>query len=207
MKVKDIIDTVKAVIRNTKRKKETNFQYPTGWRVDKYIHSQIQMIVDYYSTRSKDRYVYSRQYSDMKHMVVLTKEDDVYQQLTLEQQENPTMIEVRHTDILGRDRVWESYILTGNVPRYWRSVHEINFNGWLQSRSFYEDSLELIYQYGGDSKEETCRNIRNILTSANDSRTRLIVRNTFCSLKALSEESYEELTATVKRWKIAERKA
>lgn len=199
--------------RNPLIQAEINFQYPTGWTFKRHMLSQIQTIADYYIAKSKGRYRWI--YSDTEHMVLIKeiKENDEYQRHLPEHQRlvfkqiSPAEIEVRQTCINGRD-IRDYYILTGNAPRLRKSAYEIFFLGHFLDITFYEESLNLfcerslnlICRYGGNSKEETCGNIRNILSSVKDSRYRITVRNTFCGLKALSAENCEELTATVRRW-------
>lgn len=190
--------------RNPLIQAEKNFKYPAGWTFEKHMLSQIQTIADYYIAKSKGRYIYSELYSDTEQMALIKENDESQRHLPGRQrlifkQVSPAEIEVRHMCSNGRD-IWDYYILTGNVPRLRKSIYETFFLGHFQYITFYEESLDLICRYGGNSDEETCENIRNILSSVKDSRYRMKVRNTICGLKVLSAENCEEITVTVRRW-------
>ena len=70
---------------------------------------------------------------------------------------------------------------------------------------FNADEINLIYQFGEQSKAETCASLSAILPQIKDSDTKQIVSTTLKKLKSLSEESCMELTATTKRRKLTER--
>ena len=63
----------------------------------------------------------------------------------------------------------------------------------------------IIYQFGEQSKAETCASLSAILPQIKDSNTKQIVSSTLKKLNALSEETCAELTVTTKRRKITER--
>ena len=71
--------------------------------------------------------------------------------------------------------------------------------------SFNADEINLIYQFGEQSKAETCASLSAILPQIKDGDTKQIVSTTLKKLNALSEETCTELTATTKRRKITER--
>ena len=70
---------------------------------------------------------------------------------------------------------------------------------------FDADEINLIYQFGEQSKAETCASLSAILSQIKDSNTKQIVSGTLKKLNSLSEETCAELTATTKRWKLNER--
>lgn len=70
---------------------------------------------------------------------------------------------------------------------------------------FNADEINLIYQFGEQSKTETCANLSAILPQVKDSDTKRIINSTLKKLNALSEETCAELTATTKRRKLTER--
>ena len=65
--------------------------------------------------------------------------------------------------------------------------------------------LGLIYQFGEQSKTETCASLSAILPQIKDSDTKQIVSGTLKKLNALSEKTCAELTATTKSRKLTER--
>ena len=67
------------------------------------------------------------------------------------------------------------------------------------------DECNLIYQFGEQSKAETCASLSAILPQVKDSDTKQIVSDTLKKLNALSDETCAELTATTKRRKLTER--
>ena len=67
------------------------------------------------------------------------------------------------------------------------------------------DECNLIYQFGEQSKAETCASLSAILPQIKDSNTKQIVSDTLKKLNSLSEETCAELTATTKRRKLTER--
>ena len=70
---------------------------------------------------------------------------------------------------------------------------------------FNADEINLIYQFGEQSKSETCVHLSAILPQIKDSDTKQIVSDTLKKLNSLSEETCAELTATTKRRKLTER--
>ena len=70
---------------------------------------------------------------------------------------------------------------------------------------FNADEINLIYQFGEQSKAETCASLSAILPQVKDSNTKQIVSTTLKKLNSLSEESCMELIATTKRRKLTER--
>ena len=70
---------------------------------------------------------------------------------------------------------------------------------------FNADEINLIYQFGEQSKAETCASLSAILPQIKDSDTKQIVSDTLKKLNALSEKTCAELTATTKRRKLTER--
>ena len=70
---------------------------------------------------------------------------------------------------------------------------------------FNADEINLIYQFGEQSKAETCASLSAILPQIKDSDTKQIVSDTLKKLNTLSEKTCAELTATTKRRKLTER--
>lgn len=70
---------------------------------------------------------------------------------------------------------------------------------------FTADEINLIYQFGEQSKAETCAHLSAILPLIKDNDTKQIVCSTLKKLNVLSEETSAELTATTKRRKLTER--
>ncbi len=70
---------------------------------------------------------------------------------------------------------------------------------------FNADEINLIYQFGEQSKAETCASLSAILPQIKDDNTKQIVSTALKKLNSLSEETCAELTATTKRRKLTER--
>ncbi len=160
---------------------------------------QEQQLVDYYSTA--DKYIRSQLHSNT-HQSVFTKESDKYQWLVLEQK-SQSEVEVRQTDNHGTITARDNYELTRNIPKcvgVERLCRDVNMQ-----IPFNADEINLIYQFGEQSKAETCANLSAILPQVKDSDTKQIINSTLKKLNALSEETCAELTATTKRRKITER--
>ncbi|MCM1218865.1 MAG: transposon-transfer assisting family protein [Lachnospiraceae bacterium] len=160
---------------------------------------QEQQLVDYYS--ATDKYIKSALHSQA-HQSVFTKENDKFQWLVLEQK-SKSEVEVRQTDSHGTITARDNYELTRNIPKC-VGVERLHKDVNMQI-PFNADEINLIYQFGEQSKAETCANLSAILPQIKDSDTRQIVNSTLKKLNALSEKSCAELTATTKRRKIAER--
>ncbi len=90
-------------------------------------------------------------------MIVFAKESDKYQWLVLEQK-SQCEVEVRQTDNHGTITARDNYELTRNVPKcvglerlcddaYMHANFQIPFNA---------DEINVIYQFGEQSKAETC---------------------------------------------------
>ena len=62
---------------------------------------------------------------------------------------------------------------------------------------FNADEINLIYQFGEQSKAETCASLSVILPQIKDSDTKQIVSGTLKKLNALSEKTCAELTTTL----------
>ncbi len=160
---------------------------------------QEQQLVDYYS--ATDKYIKSAIHSQA-HQSVFTKESDKYQWLVLEQK-SQNQVEVRQTDNHGIITARDNYELTRNIPKcvgIERLCRDVNMQ-----IPFNADEINLIYQFGEQSKAETCANLSAILPQVKDNDTKQIINATLKKLNALSEETCAELTATTKRRKIAER--
>ena len=160
---------------------------------------QEQQIVDYYSTT--DKYIHSKLHSNA-HQSVFAKENDKYQWLVLEQKSH-NQVEVRQTDTHGTITARDNYELTKNIPKC-VGVERLCEGTNIQI-PFNADEINLIYQFGEQSKAETCASLSAILPQIKDSDTRQIVSTTLKKLNSLSEEMCAELTATTKRRKITER--
>ena len=119
------------------------------------------------------------------------------------EQKSQCEVEVRQTDSHGTITARDNYELTGNLPKcvgVERLCEGANFQ-----IPFNADEVNLIYQFGEQSKAETCASLSAILLQIKDSDTKQIVSGTLKKLNALSEETCAELTATTKRWKLTER--
>ena len=152
---------------------------------------QEQQILDYYSTT--DKYIRSKTHSNA-HQTVFTKESDKYQWLVLEQK-SQCEVEVRQTDSHGTITARDNYELTRNIPKcvgVERLCEGANFQ-----IPFNADEINLIYQFGEQSKAETCASLSAILPQIKDSNTKQIVSDTLKKLNSLSEETCAELTATL----------
>ena len=160
---------------------------------------QEQQILDYY--RTTDKYIHSKLHSNA-HQSVFTKENDKYQWLVLEQK-SQCEVEVRQTGRHGTITARDNYELTRNIPKC-VGVERLCEGTNIQI-PFNSDEINLIYQFGEQSKAETCASLSAILPQIKDSDTRQIVSTTLKKLNSLSEETCEELTATTKRRKITER--
>lgn len=160
---------------------------------------QEQQIVDYYSTT--DRYIRSDRYSD-SNQTVFAKENDRYQWLVLEQKSQHD-VEVRQTDSHGTITARDNYELTRNIPKC-VGVERLCKDANMQI-PFTADEINLIYQFGEQSKAETCAHLSAILPQIKDNDTKQIVCSTLKKLNVLSEETCAELAATIKRRKLTER--
>lgn len=160
---------------------------------------QEQRLVDYYSTENK--YIHSKLHSNA-HQSVFTKENDKYQWLVLEQK-SQSEVEVRQINRHGTITARDNYELTRNIPKcvgVERLCKDLNMQ-----LSFDADEINLIYQFGEQSKAETCANLSAILSQIKDSSTKQVVDSTLKKLNVLSEKACAELTATTKRRKNTER--
>ena len=129
---------------------------------------QEQQILDYYSTA--DKYIRSKTHSNA-HQTVFTKENDKYQWLVLEQK-SQCEVEVRQTDRHGTITARDNYELTKNLPKcvgVERLCEGANFQ-----IPFNADEINLIYQFGEQSKAETCASLSAILPQVKDSNTKQI---------------------------------
>ena len=119
------------------------------------------------------------------------------------EQKSRCEVEVRQTDNHGTITARDNYELTGNLPKcvgVERLCEGANFQ-----IPFNADEINLIYQFGEQSKAETCASLSAILPQIKDSNTKQIVSGTLKKLNALSEKTCAELTATTKRRKLTER--
>ena len=131
-----------------------------------------------------------------------TAVDDRYQWLVLEQKSQHD-VEVRQTDSHGTITTRDNYELTRNIPKC-VGVERLCKDANMQI-PFTADEINLIYQFGEQSKAETCAHLSAILPQIKDNDTKQIVCSTLKKLNVLSEETYAELTATTKRRKLTER--
>lgn len=155
--------------------------------------------MDYYSTT--DKYIRSKTHSNA-HQTVFTKESDKYQWFVLEQK-SQCEVEVRQTDNHGTITARDNYELTRNLPKY-VGVERLCEGAKFQI-PFNTDESNLFYQFGEQSKAETCASLSVILPQIKDSDTKQVVSSTLKKLNFLSEETCAELTATTKRRKLTER--
>ena len=130
----------------------SNFRCTTG-REKTMNKEQEQQILDYYSTT--DKYIHSKLHSNA-HQSVFTKENDKYQWLVLEQK-SQCEVEVRQTDRHGTITARDNYELTRNIPKcvgVERLCKDVNMQ-----LPFNADEINLIYQFGEQSKAETCASL------------------------------------------------
>ena len=119
------------------------------------------------------------------------------------EQKSQCEVEVRQTNRHGTITARDNYELTRNIPKcvgVERLCEGVNIQ-----IPFNADEINLIYQFGEQSKAETCASLSAILPQIKDSETKQIVSTTLKKLNSLSEETCAELTATTKRRKITER--
>ncbi len=119
------------------------------------------------------------------------------------EQKNQCKVEVRQTDSHGTIIARDNYELTRNLPKcvgVERLCEGANFQ-----IPFNADEINLIYQFGEQSKAETCASLSAVLPQIKDSDTKQIVSTTLKKLNVLSEKTCAELTATTKRRKLTER--
>ncbi len=132
------------------RNQPINHINPYHRRVKTMNKKQEQQILDYYSTT--DKYIRSKTHSNA-HQTVFTKESDKYQWLVLEQK-SQCEVEVRQTDSHGTITARDNYELTRNLPKcvgVERLCEGTNFQ-----IPFNADEINLIYQFGEQSKAEMC---------------------------------------------------
>ena len=176
-------------------------------RLSHIVNEQIKhMIVDYYSTN--DRYIYNRKYS-VPMQDVYTKENDKSHWLILEQI-STTQVEVRQTNSNGYITAIDLFEMTEDIPKLLKS-ERILITERYKEVNFNEDEINVIGQYGGSSKEETCRNISDMLLTINDKDImksllfHYTAGATMKKLNLLPAESCEGLTAVIKRWKESQK--
>ena len=119
------------------------------------------------------------------------------------EQKSQCEVEVRQTDNHGTITARDNYELTRNLPKcvgVERLCEGANFQ-----IPFNADEINLIYQFGEQSKAETCASLSAILPQIKDNNTKQIVSTTLKKLNALSEKTCAELTATTKKRKLTER--
>lgn len=119
------------------------------------------------------------------------------------EQKSQCEVEVRQTDNHGTITARDNYELTRNIPKC-VGVERL-CEGTTMQIPFNADEINLIYQFGEQSKAETCVHLSAILPQIKDSDTKQIVSDTLKKLNSLSEETCAELTATTKRRKLTER--
>ena len=161
--------------------------------------SQDQKIIGFYSI--KDKYIRSELFSK-PHQTVYTKENDKNRWLVLEQK-SKSEIEVRQTDGHGKIIAWDHYEISKAFPAL-TGMERVCGDGNGQI-SFDIDEINLIDQYGGNTKTETCTDLSAILPHIKDDATGRIVGSTLKKLESLPEETCMELISTIKSEKAAER--
>ena len=112
-------------------------------------------------------------------------------------------VEVRQTDSHGTITARDNFELTRNIPKC-VGVERLCKDANMQI-PFTAAEINLIYQFGEQSKAETCAHLSAILPQIKDNDTKQIVCSTLKKLNVLTEETCEELTATTKRRKLTER--
>ncbi|MCI8465993.1 MAG: hypothetical protein HFI63_09095, partial [Lachnospiraceae bacterium] len=127
--------------------------------------------------------------------------NDKYQWLVLEQK-SQYEVEVRQTDNHGTITARDNYELTRNLPKC-VGVERLCEGANVQI-PFNADEINLIYQFGEQSKAKTCASLSAILPQIKDDNTKQIVSTTLKKLNSLSVETCAKPTAT-KRRKLTER--
>jgi len=103
-----------------------------------------------------------------------------------------------------QEKVMKTMKNVKSVRGKWQRGVERLCEGTTMQIPFNADEINLIYQFGEQSKAEMCAHLFSILSRIKDSDTKQIVGTTLKKLNSLSEESFMELTATTKRWKLTE---
>lgn len=132
---------------------------------------------------------------------VYTREGDQDHWLILKQR-GINGLEVCQTDGHGQITAKDTYASVRNVIDC-MGVERLREEG-KRLMPFSTDEINLIYQFGEDSKENTLANLKGIEPVIHDDMKK-IVNSTIHKLSALSKDSCSELVSTTKNRKLAER--
>ena len=162
-------------------------------------HEHLEKIKGYYD--SLGEYKINSRYSG-ESGIVYTKADDNAHWLVVEQK-GENKAEVRQTDDTGRITARDTYESVRNTVKCTGvSRKKENDKGMVK---FSPDEINLIYQFGGEGKQETVDTLKSIEPRIVDELTKMIVGSTIHKLSVLSEKSCLELISSTKNRKIAER--
>lgn len=158
----------------------------------------IKKIKSYYD--SQGEFKRNNRYSG-EQGIVYTKAGDNAHWLVIEQK-GEIGAEVRQTDDTGRITAKDSYESVRNTIKCTGvSRKKENDKGMVR---FSPDEINLVYQFGGEGKQDTVDTLISIEPRIADELTKRIVGNTIQKLSALSESSCSELISSTKNRKIAE---
>lgn len=159
----------------------------------------IERIKSYYD--SQGEYKINSRYSG-EQGIVYTKADDNAHWLVVEQK-GENKAEVRQTDDTGRITARDTYESIRNTVKC-TGVSRKKEND-KEMVKFSPDEINLIYQFGGEGRQETVDMLKSIEPRITDEHTKRIVDNTIYKLSVLSEECCSELISSTKNRKLVER--
>ena len=159
----------------------------------------IEKIKGYYDSQSE--YKINSRYSG-ESGIVYTKADDNAHWLVVEQK-GENKAEVRQTDDTGRITARDTYESVRNTVKCTEvSRKKENGKGMVM---FSPDEINLIYQFGGEGRQETVDTLKSIEPRIADELTKMIVGSAIHKLSVLSEDNCSELISSTKNRKLAER--
>ena len=125
---------------------------------------------------------------------VYTKDGDKYHWLVLEQK-GKSGLEVRQTDGQGRITARDAYESAKNTVKC-TGVGRLKAEG-KRMVSFSADEINLIYQFGENSKESTLANLKEIEPRITDAITKEIVGATILTFRFSDLQKFKNLTSRV----------
>lgn len=158
----------------------------------------IEKIKRYYDSQCE--YKINSRYSGEQGIVYTKAHDNAHWLIVEQKGENKA--EVRQTDDTGRITARDTYESVRNTVKCTGiSRKKENDKGMVR---FSPDEINLVYQFGGEGKQDTVDTLMSIEPRIVDELTKKIVGNTIQKLSALSESSCSELISSTKNRKIAE---
>ena len=158
--------------------------------------THIKKIKSYYD--SQGEFKRNNRYSG-EQGIVYTKAGDNAHWLVIEQK-GAIGAEVRQTDDTGRITAKDWYESVRNTIKCTGvSRKKENNKGMVR---FSPDEINLVYQFGGEGKQDTVDTLMSIEPRIVDELTKKIVGNTIQKLSTLSESSCSELISSTKNRKI-----